>query len=358
MNRLRTLDIKYLKGVGPKRAELLEKQLGIKSYYDLLCHFPNHYVDRSSIYKINQLNGDMPSIQLKGRFISFTTQGEGAKTRLVGLFADGTGVIEIVWFNRIKQIKDAYYKKEQSTQMMLIPLLVGVSTKELDIVRNNMEMFEDAGFIYHSRVTIWKNPVTEMQRTKALGLLHKQLKKDSAMSRVGIPDYLMVFRKEGGHNHPVHCDINVDTWQKWASPVWMDIDYGNTLNAARGRDEADEKHICPLQLDVIRRGINLWTNENDIVFTPFMGIGSEVYQALKMNRRGIGIELKESYYKQAVKNCENAEIDDSLIAVSDELDDLQDDIYDEFDYDDEDSDMNELNIDDAKAIIAYFFGEK
>ncbi|MBE6319102.1 MAG: ATP-dependent DNA helicase RecG [Bacteroidales bacterium] len=108
MKRLRSLDIKYLKGVGPKRAELLEKQLGIKSYYDLLCHFPNHYVDRSSIYKINQLNGDMPSIQLKGRFISFTTQGEGAKTRLVGLFADGTGVIEIVWFHRIKQIKDAY----------------------------------------------------------------------------------------------------------------------------------------------------------------------------------------------------------------------------------------------------------
>ena len=109
-----------------------------------------------------------------------------------------------------------------------------------------LEAFQEVGFIYHSRVTIWKNPVTEMQRTKALGLLHKQVKKDSAMSRVGIPDYLMVFRKEGEHSHPVHCDINVDTWQKWASPVWMDIDYGNTLNAAKGRDANDEKHICPL----------------------------------------------------------------------------------------------------------------
>lgn len=107
-----------------------------------------------------------------------------------------------------------------------------------------LKSFEDAGFIYHSRVTIWKNPVTEMQRTKALGLLHKQLKKDSSMSRVGIPDYLMVFRKDGDHQNPVNCDINVDTWQKWASPVWYDIDYSNTLNKMNARSEKDEKHIC------------------------------------------------------------------------------------------------------------------
>lgn len=107
-----------------------------------------------------------------------------------------------------------------------------------------LEAFQEVGFIYHSRVTIWKNPVTEMQRTKALGLLHKQVKKDAAMSRVGIPDYLMVFRKEGEHEHPVHCDISVDTWQKYASPVWMDIDYSKTLNGVKGRDENDEKHIC------------------------------------------------------------------------------------------------------------------
>lgn len=172
-----------------------------------------------------------------------------------------------------------------------------------------LKAFEDAGFIYHSRVTIWKNPVTEMQRTKALGLLHKQLKKDSAMSRVGIPDYLMVFRKEGEHHHPVHCNIDVDTWQKWASPVWMDIDYSNTLNKMNARGEKDEKHICPLQLDTIKRAVCLWSNEGDVVLTPFMGIGSEVYQSILCGRKGIGFELKESYFKEAVKNVKEAEFE-------------------------------------------------
>ena len=170
-----------------------------------------------------------------------------------------------------------------------------------------LQAFTEVGFIYHSRVTIWKNPVTEMQRTKALGLLHKQVGKDAAMSRVGIPDYLMVFRKDGEHEHPVHCDISVDTWQKYASPVWMDIDYSNTLNAAKGRDEADEKHICPLQLDTIERAIILWSNEGDTVLTPFLGIGSEVYEAVKLNRFGIGFELKESYFKEAIKNIKGME---------------------------------------------------
>lgn len=169
-----------------------------------------------------------------------------------------------------------------------------------------LKSFLDAGFVYHSRVTIWKDPVVEMQRTKALGLLHKQVKKNSAMSRVGIPDYLMVFRKHGEPMNPVKCTINVDTWQKWASPVWMDIDYGKTLNGTQAREEKDEKHIAPLQLDTIERAIGLWTNEGDTVLTPFMGIGSEVYQALKMNRKGIGFELKQAYYQQAVKNCNNA----------------------------------------------------
>lgn len=170
-----------------------------------------------------------------------------------------------------------------------------------------LQAFHEVGFIYHSRVTIWKNPVTEMQRTKALGLLHKQVKKDAAMSRVGIPDYLMIFRKEGEHNHPVHCNISVDTWQKYASPVWMDIDYSNTLNAAKGRDEKDEKHICPLQLETIERAITLWSNEGDRVLTPFLGIGSEVYTAIKLKRFGLGFELKESYYNEAVKNCKSME---------------------------------------------------
>ena len=170
-----------------------------------------------------------------------------------------------------------------------------------------LQAFQEVGFIYHSRVTIWKNPVTEMQRTKALGLLHKQVKKDAAMSRVGIPDYLMIFRKGGEHEHPVHCNISVDTWQKYASPVWMDIDYSNTLNATKGRDEKDEKHICPLQLETIERAITLWSNEGDKVLTPFLGIGSEVYTAIKLRRYGIGFELKESYFNEAVRNCKGIE---------------------------------------------------
>jgi hypothetical protein len=169
-----------------------------------------------------------------------------------------------------------------------------------------LKAFTDVGFIYHSRVTIWKDPVVEMQRTKALGLLHKQVKKNSAMSRVGIPDYLMVFRKPGDPIHPVKCEINVDTWQKWASPVWMDINYTKTLNGTQARDERDEKHIAPLQLETIERAVGLWSSRGDTVLTPFMGIGSEVYQSLKMERKAIGFELKESYFNQAVRNCMSA----------------------------------------------------
>ena len=169
-----------------------------------------------------------------------------------------------------------------------------------------IKAFTDAGFIYHSRVTIWKDPVVEMQRTKALGLLHKQVKKDSTMSRVGIPDYVLIFRKDGERENPVKCTIDVDTWQKYASPVWMDIKYGNTLQYMSARDEKDEKHICPLQLDTIERLIHLYTNPNDTVLTPFMGIGSEVYQAVKMGRKGVGFELKQSYFDVAVKNCSAA----------------------------------------------------
>ena len=173
-----------------------------------------------------------------------------------------------------------------------------------------LRAFEDAGFIYASRVTIWKDPVVEMQRTKALGLLHKQVKKDSTMSRVGIPDYVMIFRKDGERTDPVkNTEMSVDLWQKIASPVWMDIDYGNTLQGYRnGREENDEKHICPLQLDTIERLILLYSNEGDVVFTPFMGIGSEVYQAVKMNRFGVGFELKESYYDLAKKNVKSASL--------------------------------------------------
>lgn len=175
--------------------------------------------------------------------------------------------------------------------------------------------FENEGFIYHSRVTIWKDPVTEMQRTKALGLLHKQIKKDAVMSRVGIPDYILVFRNEGENKVPVkHQDkdpaqsdyLPVDLWQKYASPVWHDIDYSNTLNKKGAKEADDEKHIAPLQLETIKRCVHLWSNEGDTIFTPFAGIGSELYQALKMNRNAKGIELKKSYYELADRNCRNA----------------------------------------------------
>nr|DAN03789.1 MAG TPA: Helicase of the snf2 rad54 family [Caudoviricetes sp.] len=180
-----------------------------------------------------------------------------------------------------------------------------------------LDAFQNAGFIYHSRVTIWKNPVTEMQRTKALGLLHKQVKKDASMSRVGIPDYLMVFRKPGEHIHPVHCEIDVDTWQQYASPVWPDINYSNTLNGKNARGEHDEKHICPLQLDTIHRAITLWSNAGDTILTPFLGIGSEVYEAVLMTRFGIGFELKESYFNEAIKNVKAAEAEVNLPSLFD-----------------------------------------
>ena len=166
-----------------------------------------------------------------------------------------------------------------------------------------VKWFTDLGFIYHSRVTIWKNPVVEMQRTKALGLLHKQVKKDSAMSRVGIPDYILFFRNEGENLNPIkNTNIPVDLWQKIASPVWYDVDYSRTLNYREGRANEDEKHICPLQLDTIERVILLYSNEGDTVFSPFGGIGSEGYQALKMKRKSISIELKESYFELNKRN--------------------------------------------------------
>ena len=180
-----------------------------------------------------------------------------------------------------------------------------------------LKAFEDAGFVYASRVTIWKDPVVEMQRTKALGLLHKQVKKDSTMSRVGIPDYVLIFRKDGERSNPVtNTDLSVDLWQKYASPVWMDINYGDTLQGFRnGREENDEKHICPLQLDTIKRLIHLYSNKKDVVFTPFMGIGSEVYQAVKMGRKGIGFELKESYYDLAKSNIRMAVEEKAQLAI-------------------------------------------
>jgi hypothetical protein len=166
---------------------------------------------------------------------------------------------------------------------------------------------QKSGMIYHSEVCIWKDPVTAMQRTKAIGLLHKQLKKDSTMSRQGIPDYLVTMRKPGVNANPVtHTaeEFPVDLWQQWASPVWMDINPSETLQYRSVREDEDEKHICPLQLEVIRRGIRLWSNPGDLVLSPFMGIGSEGVVAIEEKRSFVGIELKDSYFKQACANLD------------------------------------------------------
>ena len=186
------------------------------------------------------------------------------------------------------------------------------------------EMFRNNGFVYHARTTIWKNPVTEMQRTKALGLLHKTIKKDSCMSRVGIPDYVLFFRNEGDNIVPItHQDedpskpdyLPVDLWQKYASPVWMDIDYSRTLQYTTARDSNDEKHICPLQLDTIERIIHLYSNEGETVGSFFGGIGSEGYQAVKMNRNSVSIELKESYFNINKKNHQKAVTENSVLTL-------------------------------------------
>lgn len=192
---------------------------------------------------------------------------------------------------------------------------IGIKDFRGDLIRE----FQSAGFIYHSEVCIWKNPVTAMQRTKALGLLHKQLKKDSCMSRTGIPDYIVIMRKPGENPEPVtHTNetFPVSDWQEYASPIWQydfspcwwDINQSDTLNVRMARESKDERHICPLQLPVIERLLKMYTNEGDTVFTPFLGIGSEVYQAVLMGRKGIGIELKTSYYNCAVENCKAAEM--------------------------------------------------
>jgi DNA modification methylase/superfamily II DNA or RNA helicase len=171
------------------------------------------------------------------------------------------------------------------------------------------------GFLFHSRICIWKSPVTEMQRTKAHGLLHATLKKDSSDSRVGCADYLLVFKAPGKNPRPIVKNANdypVSWWQEVASPVWMTVDQGNVLNKNGAKDHKDEKHICPLQLDVIERAVTLWSNPNDLVYSPFTGIGSEGYKSIQLGRRFIGSELKESYFNQACQNLTNANAQLSL----------------------------------------------
>lgn len=211
---------------------------------------------------------------------------------------------------------------------------IGIKDFRGDLIR----AFQSKGFIYHSEVCIWKDPVIAMQRTKAIGLLHKQLQKDSTISRQGIPDYLVVMRKPGVNPDPVDGPLYyfvgddnlpdqnevaradgsvakfpkgsatvIDVWQRYASPIWMDINQTRTLQFTSGRDSDDERHICPLQLDVVERAMQLWSKPGDVIFTPFLGIGSEAYVAVKMGRKAIGAELKPSYFKLASRNLKDAE---------------------------------------------------
>ena len=192
---------------------------------------------------------------------------------------------------------------------------IGLTDFRGDLIR----VFMEAGWILHSQVCIWKDPVTAMQRTKALGLLHKQIKKDSCMSRQGIPDYLVTVRKPGENPERVgHTDASfpVTLWQRYASPVWMDIDPSDTLQYRSAREHDDERHICPLQLEVIRRAVNLWTNPGDRILSPFAGIGSEGVVALEMDRRYVGVELKRSYYEQAARNLRAAKKQQTLFSVA------------------------------------------
>lgn len=184
---------------------------------------------------------------------------------------------------------------------------IGLRDFRGDLIR----AFQDAGFIYHSEVCIWKDPVVAMQRTKALGLLHKTIRENATMSRMGLPDYVVTMRKPGEIQERVTHgdDLPVAMWQKYASPIWDDIDQSRTLNKLPARDENDTKHMCPLQLDVIERCIHLWTNPGDLVFSPFTGIGSEGYCAIKMGRKFIGSELKPQYWELACKNIEEAKQD-------------------------------------------------
>ena len=181
---------------------------------------------------------------------------------------------------------------------------IGLRDFRGDLIR----AFQDAGFIYHSEVAIWKDPVVAMQRTKALGLLHKTIRENSTMSRMGLPDYVVTMRKPGEIAERVTHgdDLPVMMWQKYASPIWTDINQGRTLNKLPARDDNDEKHMCPLQLDVIERCIHLWTNKGDVVFSPFTGIGSEGYCAVKMGRKFIGTELKPQYWELACQNIDDA----------------------------------------------------
>jgi DNA modification methylase len=191
---------------------------------------------------------------------------------------------------------------------------VGIKDFSGDIIR----LHQEAGWIYHSRRTIWKCPVVEMTRTKHVGLLYKQLQKDSSKSRGGMPDYLLTFIKPGENQSPINHtpeNFSLDQWQEWASPVWDTVNQTNVLNVKAAKTPGDERHLCPLQLDVIERALVMWSNPGDVVLSPFMGIGSEGYCALKQGRKFLGVELKEQYWRQASEYLHGAESQSDMFAA-------------------------------------------
>lgn len=207
-----------------------------------------------------------------------------------------------------------YYRTQRGT--------AGLRDFPGDLIRAHIA----AGFDFHSRVTIWRCPVREMTKTKAHGLLYKQLRQDSSFSRQGLPEYLLLFRKwakEGDEPEPVthtYDSFPLDQWQEWASPVWMNTRETDVLNGKGARDPRDEKHICPMPLDIIERAITLWSNPGNVVLSPFMGIGSEGYSALKLKRRFVGVELKESYWRQATDYLRSVDSQFDLFQQPDETD--------------------------------------
>lgn len=262
----------------------------------------------------NSIHYSITSIPFASLYTYSNSERDMGNCRTYGEFAEQYQFLGKEWFRVMMP------GRLVSIHCMNLPLskerdgFIGIRDFRGDVIR----WMQSLGFIYHAEVCIWKNPVTAMQRTKALGLLHKQIKKDSSMSRMGIPDYLVTFRKPGenpervehtNETYPVSHwqQVASPIWDEYSSPVWWDINQSDTLNRNGAREEQDEKHIAPLQLQVIERGVELWSNPDDVVLDPFDGIGSTGYQAVKMGRRHIGVELKGSYYNMAAENLRHAE---------------------------------------------------
>lgn len=204
---------------------------------------------------------------------------------------------------------------QQLTTTMATNGVIGMTDFRGDVIR----AYLDNGWIFHGEVTVDKDPQAQAIRTKAQALMFVTKNRDSSMTRPALADYLLLFRKPGENAVPIKNDVSNEEWIEWARPVWLDIRETNTLNARVARESADERHICPLQLDFIERVVRLWSNTGETVFTPFAGIGSEVYTAVKLGRRGIGIELKPSYWRTAVSNLQELEIDMEMPSLFDEL---------------------------------------